>query len=121
MIKFIRTLFILVATCVALVAVYMISNGQFMGYKIYKIASGSMLPELHVNDNCLFKEVEFGDELTVGDIYVYNDKKGKEICHRLIRINGDGTYTFKGDNNTAEDATPVSKNQITFKYVQKVN
>ncbi len=76
------------------------------GYGSAVVLSGSMEPELSVNDVIIVHE---DDSYKIGDIVVY--QKGSElIVHRIIDIK-DEMITTKGDaNNTADE--PMSKKNI---------
>ncbi len=76
------------------------------GYGSAVVLSGSMEPELSVNDIIIVHE---DDSYKIGDVVVY--QKGSElIVHRIIDIKDD-IITTKGDaNNTADE--PISKKNI---------
>ena len=75
--------------------------------------SGSMEPELSINDLLFVKEA--GD-YAVGDMIVYQ-KDGMSVVHRIMEINGDEVIT-KGDANNTEDS-PILKTRIEGKVVGK--
>lgn len=60
---------------------------QFFGYRILRVSSSSMEPELHVGDIILSKSVEDISSLEVGDIITYNGEvgsyAGKIITHEV--------------------------------------
>ena len=57
-------------------------------------------------------------EITLYGVYAFYDDKGNIIIHRLVSINEDNTYTFKGDanKNSFVYETNVSKDKILAKY-----
>ena len=57
-------------------------------------------------------------EMKLYDIYAFYDDKENIIIHRLISINDDGTYTFKGDANKDSFSYEIniSKDKIIAKY-----
>lgn len=67
-----------------------------------------------VNERCIEK----------GDIVAYEIKNSnaflsKLVVHRVEEINQDGTYRFKGDNNTTslENETHIKAEQIKYKVI----
>ncbi len=86
-------------------------------YRIFTIATGSMIPVYNISDVILVGSKDY-DKIKVGDDLVYMGEKetykGKIITHRVINIeNKDGTYyyTTKGVNNPLEDPV-VSEKQV---------
>ena len=92
------------------------------GIKIFCIISGSMEPNINVNDVVIIKEVS-QNEINTGDIisFVVN---GETITHRIINIernsNGDLIYTTQGDNNNIEDKEKITFENIEGKYIGKI-
>ncbi len=75
------------------------------------VLSGSMEPELRVNDVII---VRASESYAVNDIVVYDN--GREmIVHRIVEQNGD-TFTTKGDANNAADE-PISAEAVKGKVV----
>ena len=86
-------------------------------YRIFTIATGSMIPVYNISDVILVGNRDY-DKIKVGDDLVYMGEKdtykGKIITHRVINIeNKDGIYyyTTKGVNNPLEDPV-VSQKQV---------
>lgn len=78
--------------------------------KIFSVAdSGSMKPTFDENNYIIADDF---DNITIGKIYIYDDRKGNKIVHRLVCISEYG-YFFKGDNNNATDY-PIDKNMIMY-------
>ncbi len=48
------------------------------------------------------------EDLAVGDPVVYKDPAGRQIMHRLVRLDGD-RWLVKGDNNDMIDASTVTR------------
>ena len=68
-----------------------------MGYDIPKIDSWPITGGFLVGDMPI---IQGRDEYEVGDIVVYSvPGQSVPIIHRIIKINADGTYQTKGDNN----------------------
>ena len=100
-------------------------NQSIFGYRLFAVATGSMVPDYNINDVLAIKEVNH-NEIKVGDDINYLGKKqdvrGKIVTHRIIYIeekNGKKTYLTKGINNDVEDPT-IGDNQIYGKVVGKV-
>jgi|GEM_PF-288824 hypothetical protein len=55
----------------------------------------------------------------IGDVIVYDANQPAPIIHRIIKINPDGTYQTKGDNNLGqlEFEKNISKEQIKGKVI----
>ncbi|MBQ4030889.1 MAG: signal peptidase I [Bacilli bacterium] len=111
---------------VILVGVQKFSNrGNFFGYRIYTIISGSMIPTYDVGDTLLIKEMT-SDNIEIGDAVTYlgegGEYNGKIITHEVIDIELDanGKYLFhtKGKANNIEDPI-VSQDQVLGKVIHK--
>lgn len=119
-------IFIILILYVAFILAQRISGNQsIMGYRIFAVATGSMVPDYNVNDVLLIKEVNH-EELKVGDDITYlgnrEDVNGRIVTHRIIEIkeeNGEKTYLTKGINNTVEDPR-IDDNQIYGKVMGKI-
>lgn len=125
--KIVKTIiFIMLVLYVAFTIIQRISGNQsIFGYRLFAVATGSMVPDYNVNDVLAIKEVNH-NELKVGDDITYLGKKqdvsGKIVTHRIINIeekDGKKTYLTKGINNEVEDPT-IGDNQIYGKVVGKV-
>lgn len=78
------------------------------------VLSGSMEPELSVNDVIIVRESE---SYGINDIVAYDN--GREIIvHRIIEKNGD-TLTTKGDANNTSDE-PISTEAVRGKVVLSI-
>ena len=93
---------------------------SFLGYSFMHVISPSMEDTIMTDDIAIGKKVLPTDEITVGDVYIYENISGLKIIHRIIEQNDDGTYKFKGDNNAIADYMPVYRNQIEFKYLFRI-
>ena len=92
----------------------------FFGYKPYFIVSGSMEPAINTWSIVFGEPVDLNN-IKEGDIISYERLDGtKTVIHRVIRINDDGTYTFKGDNNKSSIPSDigVTKEQLRYKIVK---
>ena len=89
--------------------------------KPVSIASGSMLPEIHVGDIALIKKCNAND-IIVGDIIQYQ-MEGYTVIHRVIekkQKNGEYIFITKGDNNKSQDLNPVNEDQVIGKCIFKI-
>ena len=125
--KIVKTLIIIVmVTYVAFVVVQRVSgNKSIFGYRIFTVATGSMIPHYNINDVLAVKEVNT-DELQKGDDITYLGKKldvnGKIVTHRIIDIkteNGKKTYITKGIKSATEDPA-ITSDQIYGKVIGKI-
>ena len=82
-------------------------------YPVASITSGSMWPALKKGDLVLIKGVD-KQELEVGDIIVYKNKKGFTI-HRITELNEE-TLKTRGDANNVSDS-PVKYEEVVGKTV----
>lgn len=81
------------------------------GFGVAVVLSGSMEPELSVNDIIFVRESESYD---INDIVVYDSGRDM-IVHRITDINGD-TLTTKGDANNIPD-DQISADAVRGKVV----
>ena len=84
-------------------------------YKVSLVLSGSMEPDISVNDLVILKST---DKFNVNDIVSYKDTSGKVVMHRIIKIDGNKVIT-KGDANNVSDKE-IDKSQITGIYVYNI-
>ena len=70
------------------IAVYVIIWVGFGANPFYVVSSGSMEPNLKVNDVLVVRDGGSWDELRVGDIIVFNRPDGEDrvIVHRIVNI-----------------------------------
>ena len=96
------------------------------GFRIFTVATGSMVPKYEVGDVLISKEIN-PDEIKVGDDIVYKGEKGtfngKVVTHQVISIEKqeDGNYKIitKGIANTEQDPE-ITQNQVYGKIIYKV-
>lgn len=82
---------------------------SFLGYRIFRVQTGSMIPKYQIGDVILVKEVN-PKNIKVNDDITYNGKEGNVkgilITHRVINIEEiDGNLAFhtQGIANNLED------------------
>jgi len=115
------TLLILIAVLLQRVSNNTISLG---GFRIFNVATGSMIPKYQVGDILISKTINPSD-VKVGDDVVYTGMKGdfagKIITHQVIQIEpNEGNLVFhtKGIANDTEDPT-IEGNQILGKVLYR--
>lgn len=97
-------------------------------YNAYVVLTGSMIPEILVNDVVITKKKE-ENLLEVGDIVTFKSTDprfyGLIITHRILNVFVDsatGEYSFetKGDNNPSPDITLAEGNRILGEVIFKI-
>lgn len=97
-------------------------------FNAYVVLSGSMIPEIQVNDAVVTKKIE-EERLKVGDIvtYIPPDPRygGISITHRIIdkKYNEETkrySYQTKGDNNNISDPFTIENSNILGKVILKI-
>lgn len=106
----------IIAICILLMSLFSIKNKSLFGFRIYRVASGSMEPYIKVGDFIIIKKQ---NEYDTGDIITYIDNDENFITHRIIIINGD-EITTKGDANNTKD-TSINKEQVIGKVILKIH
>lgn len=93
----------------------------------YVIVSQSMVPTININDGVFVMRTS-SSSLRPGDIVTFSSKdsrySGLTITHRIVSMeSSDGQniiYTTKGDNNKANDLTPINEQDIYGKVLFKI-
>lgn len=125
--KIIKIIIIIVmVTYVTFVIAQRVSgNKSIFGYRIFTVATGSMIPDYDINDVLAIQEVNSND-LKIGDDITYLGKKldvnGRIVTHRIIDIkteNGVKKFITKGVNSAAEDPA-ITDDQIYGKVLGKI-
>lgn len=125
--KIVKAIIIIVmVTYVTFVIAQRVSgNKSIFGYRIFTVATGSMIPDYEINDVLAIKEVNSND-LKVGDDITYLGKKldvnGRIVTHRIIDIkteDGEKKFITKGINSVAEDPA-ITDDQIYGKVIGKI-
>lgn len=117
---------ILLICLIAVLALQRFSNNEIAigGFRIFNVATESMVPKYLVGDVLIVKEIETND-LNVGDDVTYLGKEGsfknRVVTHQIIQIdeteNGKVFHT-KGIANEVEDPT-IKDDQIYGKVIYK--
>ena len=102
------------------------NNITIGGFRLFSVATGSMVPVYEVGDILISKEIK-AEDIKVGDDLVYQGEKGtfkgKVVTHRVISTEKqeDGNYKIitKGvANNTADPE--ISQKQVYGKIISKL-
>jgi len=97
-------------------------------YNAYVVLTGSMIPEIMINDVVVTKRKE-NKELKTGDIitFISTDPRftGMTITHRIINIYIDsatGKYSFQtmGDNNPSPDSVLTKGDNVLGQVILKI-
>ena len=120
-------LFIIVILMLIVVILQRVTDNSVTigGYRMFTVATGSMVPQYEVGDILISKEIE-PSEIKVGDDIVYRGKEGsfkdKVVTHRVISIeqeNGEYKIITKGIANQEQDPE-ITDEQVYGKVVYKV-
>ena len=96
---------------------------RFSNLSFYVILSGSMKPEINIDDVIVSRnlnETEVNSTVNIGDVATYFDGKSY-VTHRVYDKttdkDGNTVFIFKGDNNNTIDRYSVTTSQIRGKQV----
>lgn len=100
------------------------SNQSFYGYKLFRIVSGSMVPEFNIDEIVVCQEIDT-KTLEIGDIIVYRGRVGalnnKLVMHEIVGITETDKgliFSVKGIQNITGDPN-VTSGQILGKVIFK--
>ena len=116
---------ILIVLCFILILIIVLqkvtnSNGSIAGYRIFRVITGSMIPQYDVGEVVISKEIN-PNKIKVGDDIVYmgtyGEYNGKIIMHEVVRIdkdeNGNNTnFHAKGLNTNSIEDPQIKADQI---------
>lgn len=117
---------LVVAICV-LIITQRLTNNEYglLGYRLFKIETGSMIPKYNINEVILVKEIDT-DSIEIEDDVVYRgnvgELNGRIITHKVVDIKEENDKKFfytKGIANTTMDPK-VSESQILGVVVTKL-
>ena len=89
------------------------------GIRPYAVVSGSMEPAIHVGSVCVVNMHSPYESIKKGDIIAFRAGSGVLVTHRAAGITGEGIIT-KGDANSSEDSSPVTKENYIGRTVFSV-
>ena len=125
-----KTIYVLLYIIVLLVLLVVViqrfsgNNATIGGFRIFNVATGSMIPVYNVGDILVSKEIS-PEEIQVGDDIVYKGEKnefnGKVVTHRVIsKREENGKYYFVTQGVANELADPeISEEQVYGKIIYK--
>ena len=106
---------------------YKYATSDFYGFQPYYVKTGSMtgnLPDdFSAGDAVFCWIVNEPSDVKVGDVisYTVGDPLDRYIViHRIVDIDEEGYYTFKGDANSEPDMYKVAPSQLQAKYFGKI-
>ena len=120
-------IFIFILLILAVAVLQRTTNNEvtLCGYRIFVVATGSMVPKYEVGDVLVSKEIP-PEEIKVGDDIVYTGKEGsfkdKVVTHQVIFIekeNENYRIITKGIANTGEDPE-ITQNEVMGKVIYKL-
>ena len=120
-------IFIIVLSILIIAILQRTTNNEItlFGYRIFVVATGSMVPEYEVGDVLVSKEVD-PSTIQVGDDIVYQGKEGsfkdKIVTHQVIMIekeNENYRIQTKGIANTKADPE-ITQNEVIGKVIYKM-
>lgn len=117
-------------------AISKFTNNPFIisSKSIMVVASGSMSEKNKVNDYLdtynldnqfdkydiiIIEKVKSPVDIKLYDVVAYENEDGKNIIHRIVSLNPNGTYDTKGDANEAIDPDHPRFSNIIGKYTEK--
>ena len=113
--KFLSILLLVIIIIILIVNVLSIFEISFFGFRLFKVASGSMEPDIPINSLILIRET---DDYKEGDIVTFKDYTNY-TTHRIIKMDEKNIIT-KGDANNIEDK-PVSRDVVVGKLIFSIN
>ena len=117
----------IVAIAIAVIVVSLQVVFGFGSNPFYVVASGSMIPELQVDDIIVVQGNIPFEDIEIGDIIVFNrpSDHNKVIVHRVVTISDDDPKTIrtKGDANSGSipgTDFPITEEEYLGKTVAKI-
>ncbi len=103
------------------------STPSIFGYSLQRIETGSMEPELLVQDVILSRQISDESEIAVDDIVTFQGDSrfdNRKVTHRVLfapYIDGEGEWAIvtKGDANYVDDG-PVKLDKVESKMIRKM-
>lgn len=81
----------------------------FAGWTSSVVMTGSMRPSISPGDIVLTDTARSAAAVEPGDVLRFTDPadRTRNLLHRVVHTNADGSYTTKGDANALPDSAPV--------------
>lgn len=118
--EIIRTIITIILVIISLIIIIQrFSNNEhsFLGFRIFRVQTGSMIPKYQIGDVLLVKETKF-EKLKIGDDVTYQGDDGSfsgiTVTHQIIdieEVDGEMLIHTKGIANNLEDPA-ISPDQI---------
>ena len=120
--KILYELFMLMCVLLILIVVFQKisdSNKSIGGYRIFRVVTGSMIPEYDIGEVVISKEID-PHKIEIGNDIVYlgktGDYNGRIIMHKVTAIdkdeNGNLNFHAKGINNSSIEDAQIKEDQI---------
>lgn len=116
---FVKILTIAIIFVSIIIVVQKVTNNQesFLGFRIFRVQTGSMIPKYQIGDVILVKEVDT-DKIQIGDDVTYEGNTGTMngmlVTHRVVdieEVDGKRVFHTQGIANNLEDPV-ISEEQI---------
>ena len=116
---FVKILTIAIVFVSIIIVVQKVTNNQesFLGFRIFRVQTGSMIPKYQIGDVILVKEVDT-DKIQIDDDVTYKGNTGTMngmlVTHRVVdieEVDGKRVFHTKGIANNLEDPV-ISEEQI---------
>ena len=108
-----------------LITIIVFSSGKnngvanLFGYIPMTVESDSMKPTFSQGDLIICREIDDVNALKENDVITFwtviNGQRVKNT-HRIVEVNGDGTYVTRGDNNAVDDTDPAYASDLIGKW-----
>ena len=116
-------LMILLVGVAALVLSTKLAGGdpEVFGYQLKTVLSGSMEPGIQTGSIIAVQSLTEDEKSSFGkgDVITFMEEDNKLVTHRITEVTTTANgvlYTTKGDNNNAEDRTPVLADNVVGVY-----
>lgn len=104
------------------------STPSVFGYTLQRVETGSMEPELHVQDVILSREISDKSEIAVDDIVTFQGDsrfENRKVTHRVLfapYLDSEGEWAIvtKGDANFVDDGA-IKLKDVESKMIRKVD
>ena len=116
---FVKILTLVIIFISIIIVVQKVTNNEesFLGFRIFRVQTGSMIPKYQIGDVILVKETE-PDKIKIGDDVTYEGEtgsmKGMLVTHRVIdieEVDGKRVFHTQGIANNLEDPV-VNEDQV---------
>ena len=116
MIKKLASIFQKVSLIIGILIILLFFAPMMFGIMPYIVLSGSMEPEIKTGSVAYINSHIKSNEIVVGDIIGFNTEDG-QVTHRVVKINSDGSFVTKGDNNKENDEATVPVDKVKGKTI----